>query len=239
MKLCNHRYPRNAKGTCSLRCCELSDPPLWVSGSAHVFAKEGEMPTKRMWGTFLCNDKMSKVCPYRVHTPREKSKPAVWVQCPYCDGRHRTEQGVATCKVYSEWYKAMKEAIAASMVPYDEDGSREEAFPDDVLKFEGFDNTHARLWPWLQEAIRKRDKDTCQDCGAKRGAKDANGSELLFEVHHIIPRGLGGSDHPANLKLVCYECHKRYNRQFNPIIKRKMANERKANKLKVSPLDRF
>ena len=235
MKLCNHRYPRNAQGTCSLRCVDVAGHE-WRYDSLNVFAKEGEMPSKwSIFGSYECGERMTEICPYRVHTPLEKPKPTVWVQCPYCEGRHRTELAVNTCKAYGEWRIAAKEIVSSvGGTPYEADGTRKEVYPDSVLKFSGFENVRAHIWPWMQNAIRVRDKDTCQDCGAKYGDKD-----VLVEVHHIIPRGLGGSDHPANLKLVCYECHKRYNRRFNPIIKRKRANERKAGKLKVSPLDRF
>jgi 5-methylcytosine-specific restriction endonuclease McrA len=57
---------------------------------------------------------------------------------------------------------------------------------------------------------------------------------IPFEVHHIIPRGLGGSDHPANLKLVCQNCHKKYNEQFNGEIISKKAQERKTKELRKS-----
>lgn len=52
-----------------------------------------------------------------------------------------------------------------------------------------------------------------------------------MEVHHIIPRGLGGTDHPRNLKLVCYKCHAKYNEKFNGKIISEKALKRKVAKM--------
>jgi 5-methylcytosine-specific restriction endonuclease McrA len=55
----------------------------------------------------------------------------------------------------------------------------------------------------------RRDRFTCQDCGRK-GRQVVAGKLRGLEVHHIIPRSEGGTDHPTNLKTVCHECHKGY-----------------------------
>ena len=33
------------------------------------------------------------------------------------------------------------------------------------------------------------------------------GTEHKLEAHHILPRHLGGSDHPRNLMTLCRDCH--------------------------------
>jgi len=109
---------------------------------------------------------------------------------------------------------------AVGLVPWASEGTREEIYAPDVLEFKGFQNVRAHIWPWMQARIVARDKETCQDCGVKNGAKDSDGYCISFEVHHIIPRGLGGSDHPKNLKLVCKQCHQKYNDKFNGYIKK-------------------
>jgi hypothetical protein len=43
---------------------------------------------------------------------------------------------------------------------------------------------------------------------------------------------MGGSDHPANLKLVCQNCHKKYNEKFNGDIISRKAKERRVAKVK-------
>jgi hypothetical protein len=49
----------------------------------------------------------------------------------------------------------------------------------------------------VRRAIATRDRFTCQSCGRRtRG-----------QVHHILPRGQGGPDLPANLVTLCGRCH--------------------------------
>jgi 5-methylcytosine-specific restriction endonuclease McrA len=45
----------------------------------------------------------------------------------------------------------------------------------------------------------RRDNYRCTACGATRD----------LEVHHIVPRRLGGPDEPANLITLCAACHSR------------------------------
>lgn len=57
-------------------------------------------------------------------------------------------------------------------------------------------------WIALAKKIRERDNFTCQQCG-RYGPN--GGGEL--HVHHIIPRGRGGSNDPSNLVTLCSDCH--------------------------------
>jgi len=149
-----------------------------------------------------CTEDMAESCQNRIHTPREPKKPTVWYQCPYCERRHRTEQQIVICKGYNEWYKTL-ERFKTEFQPagYLQEGTKEEVYPPDVLAFDGFENVRAHIWPWMVSCIRQRDKGKCQDCGRETSS---------CEAHHIIPRAKGGSDHPANLKLVCPKCHRKY-----------------------------
>jgi len=54
-------------------------------------------------------------------------------------------------------------------------------------------------WPYVRNAVLKRDDHTCKMCGCAH--------EL--EVHHIMHRQHGGSDHPYNLITLCRHCHDR------------------------------
>jgi 5-methylcytosine-specific restriction protein A len=176
---------------------------------------------------------MAEVCPYRVHSKRPPPEPTKWYHCPNCGKRHRTEQARVLCAGYSAWHKAFAEfKTSFSATGFNPEGTTEEIYPDDLIKFPGFQNVRAHLWPVMMGAIKHRDKGKCQDCGTQEGC---------FEVHHIIPRGMGGSDHPANLKLVCQNCHKKYNEQFNGQIISKKAQERKTKTLHktVNPLESF
>lgn len=50
------------------------------------------------------------------------------------------------------------------------------------------------------EAVRERDRRRCANCRA-------SGPEVTLDVHHIVPRGRGGSDRMSNLVLLCRRCH--------------------------------
>lgn len=52
----------------------------------------------------------------------------------------------------------------------------------------------------VREYVLTRDKHICQYCKGK--TKDTH-----LEVHHIIPRGKGGTDVPNNLITLCHTCH--------------------------------
>jgi len=52
------------------------------------------------------------------------------------------------------------------------------------------------FWQALREHVRQRDRGICARCGDP-GARS---------VDHIIPRELGGMDHPSNLRLLCRKC---------------------------------
>jgi len=250
MKLCNHRDPRNGVGSCGLRVCEVSGAK-WDWRSLHVFVKEGHLPDNRNWYShaFECTEKMAEACPYRVHTPIVKppSKPKP-EKCKRCGARHYSGTAQTFCDVRDE--------IEKQMQGWNPEGSRQPVYP------ESFGRYQLMNWPWVVGKIFERDNWKCQDCGLEcstfewpdgkvyhntcwekvigttpEGYPD---KELVgFEVHHIIPRGMGGSDHPANLKLVCQNCHKKYNEKFNGEIISRKARERKVKQLRLHRLDDF
>jgi 5-methylcytosine-specific restriction enzyme A len=53
-------------------------------------------------------------------------------------------------------------------------------------------------WPVIRHGILERDHWRCQLCHAA-----AN------HVDHIIPRSVGGTDDPSNLRALCAPCHHR------------------------------
>lgn len=53
--------------------------------------------------------------------------------------------------------------------------------------------------------IKARDRYICQTCGL---GVDSPEITPIFEVHHIIPVSMGGSDNENNLILLCSNCHK-------------------------------
>lgn len=52
-------------------------------------------------------------------------------------------------------------------------------------------------WREIRTQVLRRDNYQCQSCG-----KGTSG-----QVHHIIPRGKGGSHHLSNLMTLCGKCH--------------------------------
>ncbi len=216
---------------------------------------------------FKCTERMAEVCPYRVHSPLPPPEKAKWYDCPNCGHRHRTEKARLLCAGYEAWRKAFKD-WCDKFTPSTStlQGTREQVYPQELLDFQGFSNMQRDyLWPFIAERIIERDKHKCQDCGLEAdhwtsehdnhtywstGASSNQHTDeygvlrkdwIPFEVHHIIPRGMGGSDHPANLKLVCKNCHSKYNEKFNGEIISKKAQERKTKKLHetISSLESF
>jgi 5-methylcytosine-specific restriction protein A len=77
----------------------------------------------------------------------------------------------------------------------------------------------------MKGAVLRRGGYRCQDCGEEFGKRRRKHFDPTLrrgrggyrweslEVHHIIPRGDGGSDHPGNLKTLCPPCHAGYTRK--------------------------
>ena len=240
MKLCNHRWKKSQEGRCWLKCDDIAPPSRKRNHSAPVFQPDGSDEQHYKWSPeqpqmyfprFQCTERMNEVCPYRVHSPSPPPEPAKWYHCQNCGHKHRTEQARLLCAGYTVWHRAFEEfKRTLSPTGFNPKGTTEEIYPDELIKFKGFSNVRAYLWPVMMSVINHRDKGICQDCGNQIGP---------FEVHHIIPRGLGGSDHPANLKLVCQNCHKKYNEKFNGEIISRKARERKVKQLSLVKLDDF
>src|SRR5215510_11785147 len=55
-------------------------------------------------------------------------------------------------------------------------------------------------WVNIREAVLRRDKHKCVECGTLCGNIDA-------DVHHLLPRSAGGADEPSNLVTLCDGCH--------------------------------
>jgi len=77
-----------------------------------------------------------------------------------------------------------------------------------------------RSWPILMVLVLNRDGNKCVACGKPQkeiryeteyeglhGDFTYSWSKTNLEVHHIIARKYGGTDHPTNLISLCLECH--------------------------------
>lgn len=73
-----------------------------------------------------------------------------------------------------------------------------------------------RLPGKLIKEIHERDRNRCVDCGADKLDK----TKQPFWIHHIKPKAEGGTDDPANLKLLCFDCTLKYHPKIANLLKK-------------------
>jgi cytochrome c553 len=210
--VCVHRLTGDEVSYCYLRTNRIVDP----SYDLHSLVFHGK---DECW-PIRCDAALASACPYLAEGRKTKEAARPLLPCPACGRRHRegsTEGGL--CLSWHEVkgiLKRMKRdlpegnryfAEGTSQLPYD-------ARTPDLVRY--------LLWPRIKAAVLRRDRCTCQDCGvaferARRKAFDGSMRHgkggwrwEYLEVHHIVPRSRGGSDHPGNLKTLCPSCHRRY-----------------------------
>jgi hypothetical protein len=208
---CVHRITGGEASYCFLQSSRKSD----VSPGARALVFHGTRPT---WPV-RCDRLLLTLCPFREEGRSEKGKEAL-VRCPHCKKRHRA--GSVAKRLCEDWHsvkavlKDMRERRPGGR-KYFEEGTTLLPYPPDTP-----DLVRQLIWLRLKGAIARRDAYTCQDCGdvfgkvrrrtfdqSLRGGRGSYHVESL-EVHHIIPRSRGGSDHPGNLKTLCPRCHGGY-----------------------------
>jgi len=142
------------------------------------------------------------------------------VPCPFCRRRHR--DGSTSQQLCEAWSlsKAVLKRLRETRKEGERffaEGTRELPYPEHTSEM-----VRRLVWDRMKAAVLRRDRYCCQECGedfGKRRRKVFDRSlrrgrggycwESL-EVHHIIPRAQGGSDHPGNLKTLCPACHLAY-----------------------------
>ena len=60
------------------------------------------------------------------------------------------------------------------------------------------DSRYPRNWDQIRRRVYRRDRYTCQNCGA---------TGVRIEAHHVVPIRFGGSHHLSNLISLCAGCH--------------------------------
>lgn len=164
-----------------------------------------------------CRSELARACPWRSW---EEARKADLVPCPCCLKCHR--QGSVSqqlCEGWSLAKVALKEVRESRPegARYYPHGTRDLPYLDHTTPL-----VRRLVWDRMKSAVLRRDRYRCQDCGlvfgrrrrkvydpALRRGRGGYRWESL-EVHHIIPRSDGGSDHPGNLKTLCPACHLRY-----------------------------
>lgn len=63
-------------------------------------------------------------------------------------------------------------------------------------------------WREVCRVVDVRDGRYCRCC-QRKVVKVLAAQPDRLEHHHVVPRSLGGEDTPANVAVVCLECHQR------------------------------
>ncbi|HVE43026.1 MAG TPA: HNH endonuclease [Planctomycetota bacterium] len=74
--------------------------------------------------------------------------------------------------------------------------------PPEVILLKGYQGQGERSVVFSRKNIFKRDRYTCQYCGAQPGPE-------ALTIEHIVPRSKGGISSWENCVLACVECNKR------------------------------
>ena len=104
--------------------------------------------------------------------------------CTYCGGEHRSLRQHLVCNRILCAEKIIEGA--------------ESELPEYTPRIQ------ISTWPRIREMVLRRDSYKCLSCGADLSSRP----EWMREVHHIVPRTLGGTDDPRNLKTLCNACHR-------------------------------
>lgn len=204
MKACRHRLTPEKEGFCLLYTNR------WEGGPLPVFRDRTGSPVK-------CTSPLARVCPFREESAdrTRRAEP-----CPCCRGRHYpNSNSQLLCRA---WYSVKDElkrlrAERPEGERFYPEGTTSLPYPETTP-----DLVRRLVWSKLKPAVLRRDRYRCQDCGTDFGArrrkvfdpklrKGRGGFRWeSLEVHHIVPRAKGGSDHPGNLKTLCPACHRDY-----------------------------
>ena len=110
------------------------------------------------------------------------------IDCPCCGSHHDCEENILACCAWGRMRLELTHILNTNPGPRPY-GTTE---PFDFHPFQ---------WSHIRHCIYYRDAGKCRGCGVD--------FPISWEVHHIVPRHLGGSDHPHNLVLLCRDCHVR------------------------------
>jgi len=146
----------------------------------------------------MCDARTERSCEHRAwdhraHLDVTKGKSILIGRCRVCGRRHSSLFDFKRCLISDEIRSAFDREGKWRAEGSREHLSHESTIP--ALKSYGWRKTRHR--------VLARDGFRCQECN-----KDlADIPSWFTEVHHIVPRERGGSDHPSNLKTLCLVCH--------------------------------
>ncbi|TGV80247.1 HNH endonuclease, partial [Mesorhizobium sp. M00.F.Ca.ET.149.01.1.1] len=64
-------------------------------------------------------------------------------------------------------------------------------------------NVPSSSWSTIRQQVLKRDGYRCVSCGIELKSASA-------DIHHLLPRSMGGTDELSNLITLCDGCHARH-----------------------------
>lgn len=130
---------------------------------------------------------------------------SVWTdRCPHCGSRHRLCIEVLRCEADHQIERAF-----SSSSGWNVQGSTELLLGEHIPE-----HLRRSVWKVVRDRVVVRDERRCQECGKDLSSVPG----WLTEVHHIVPKVMGGSDHPSNLKTLCIMCHRRHTDEMSMIF---------------------
>ncbi len=206
---------------CIYRLLADRESRCWLRTN-HIVEEDGERSFVYQMGSgsipIMCSNGLTKVCPFR-QWPSNNGRGKI-IPCDHCGHGHREgSNSQMLCEAWSSTklvLKQMRNELPKGRRFYPEGTSR---MPYDVTTPPLI---RRLVWQRVKLAVLRRDRFSCQDCGVVFGAKRRKVHDIelrhgrggykweSLEVHHILPRSKGGSDHPGNLKTLCPSCHRKY-----------------------------
>ncbi len=228
--VCHFRLTGAESSYCLLKTKRMADP----ENSIPSLVFHGGDETRPV----LCGPELAAICPFRSAVAAKVTKKAM-VVCPHCGHRHRPDSNSRMiCEAWSSTKQVLKQMRSdlPGLRKFFLTGTTQQPYAPDTS-----DLVRRVLWPKIKSAVLRRDKYICQDCGVNfergrmkvydptlRHGKGGTRYESL-EVHHIIPRSRGGSDHPGNLKTLCPACHRRYTNELITDLAQEVRHDKQVN----------
>ena len=117
--------------------------------------------------------------------------------CPNCGACIRHKDLHVSRHVMRAYNKAMRAVADRELEALTKHGCYYKEGTDAVVPGSMVYGLH--WWGMVRDAVMRRDGCACRRCGSRDRP----------EVHHIMFRSHGGSDHPYNLVTLCHACHVR------------------------------
>lgn len=158
--------------------------------------REGPRPRYSYCAEETCDSCEHRAWDHSTYLEVAHSRAVLADRCVQCGGRHRLLIEMLRCEVTRQIDLAFEEG----------EGWSPEGCSHQLLGEHIPEGLRRSAWKTVRERVIARDGRRCQDCRKDLSAVP----NWLTEVHHVVPKIQGGSDHPRNLKTLCAMCHRRY-----------------------------